>query len=89
MAKSFNFTYTLGRVCGRKCAIWSADPDVGLCITPADWGPEEADAMIAADKRGGGGSGGFIFWFFEGKKIATDDQYCLMSWIGWKRSMIR
>lgn len=67
LAECFNFTYTLGRVCGLKCAIWSADPDADLWITPAGWGPEEADATTAAD-RGGGGSGGFIFWYFEGEK---------------------
>lgn len=66
LAECFNFTYTLGRVCGLKCAIWSADPDADLWITPAGWGPEEADATTAAD-RGGGGRGGFIFWYFEGK----------------------
>lgn len=86
LEESFSFTYTLGRVCGRKCATWSVDPDADLCMTLVDWGPEVADAMIAADKRGGGGRGGFIFWFYKNKKkIATDDQYCLMSWISWKK----
>lgn len=53
-------THTLGRVCGRKCAIWSAGPTVGRAPIP---GAVAAAAPAGVEaRRGGGGRGGFIAW---------------------------
>lgn len=54
----FYFTYTLGLVCGRKCVICSVDPDADFCAAP-EGNPVDEGAIIVADKRGGGGRGGF------------------------------
>lgn len=57
-------TYTLGRVCGRECVVWSAGPATGLEPIPG----AATAPMGVASWSGGGGRGGFIVWRETKKK---------------------